>query len=246
MAIAIKSNWLRSDMRHLTQFLPLSAVLASLLGGSLCAIAQEIEPLSPELSTVAETESEPASSETAQIPFPGTSITNAASLSEQPAFTPVPELAQLSEVRIAQGVEPRQLSGGVSYVGIGANIGVGGDSAIGRFGFAAVSKIGFTQNLSVRPSLIVNNRVSLLVPITYDLIVGREPFDPVAFAPFVGGGVAFDFSGRVGPMLTGGVDFPLTPQLTATGSANVAFLGDSTKFGILVGVGYNFGGLFER
>uniref|UniRef100_A0ACD5GVH2 Uncharacterized protein n=1 Tax=Desertifilum tharense IPPAS B-1220 TaxID=1781255 RepID=A0ACD5GVH2_9CYAN len=57
-------------MRHLTQFLPLSAVLASLLGGSLCAIAQEIEPLSPELSTVAETESEPASSETVPDPLP--------------------------------------------------------------------------------------------------------------------------------------------------------------------------------
>ena len=236
---------------RLSRLFPLSFAVASLAGGGLCA--QALEPLNLEESAIAQTLTTPvADSEIADraeilAPFPGTSDTEAASLSEQPTFIPVPEIAQqLSEFKIAQGVEPSRFRGGASYIGVGANIGVGGGTAIGQFGFAGVSRIGFTQNLSLRPSLIVNNRVSLLVPITYDFFLTREPFEPVAVAPFVGGGVAFDFSGQVGPMLTGGVDFPLTPQFTATGSANVAFLGDDTKFGILIGVGYNFGGLIER
>lgn len=238
---------------RLSRLFPLSFAVATLASGGLGAIAQALEPLNLEDSAIAQTLTTPVTeseiAERAQIlaPVPGTSDTDAASLSEQPTFIPVPEIAQkLSNFEIAQGVEPSEFRGGASYIGVGANIGLGGGTSIGEFGFAGVSRIGFTQNLSVRPSLILNDRASLLIPVTYDFFLTREPFEPVALAPFIGGGVAFDFSGKVGPMITGGVDFPLTPRFTATGSANVAFLEDDTKFGILIGVGYNFGGLFER
>jgi hypothetical protein len=40
-------------------------------------------------------------------------------------------------------------------------------------------------------------------------------------------------------MITGGIDIPWTSTFTINVTANVAFL-DTTDFGVLVGLGYNF------
>jgi outer membrane protein W len=63
-------------------------------------------------------------------------------------------------------------------------------------------------------------------------------------APYVGAGVAFSTGDNsdIGPLVTAGVDFPITSRFTATASVNAAFL-DETEVGLLVGIGYNFSAL---
>ncbi|NJN37991.1 MAG: hypothetical protein HC790_03455 [Acaryochloridaceae cyanobacterium CSU_3_4] len=65
----------------------------------------------------------------------------------------------------------------------------------------------------------------------------------IKLAPYFGGGVAVSTDGDFGPLLTGGVDIPVTKNLTATAGVNVGVL-DPVDLGVFVGIGYNFGGLF--
>jgi hypothetical protein len=64
----------------------------------------------------------------------------------------------------------------------------------------------------------------------------------VRFAPFVGGGLALstDEDDNLGFVVTGGVDFPLSPQFVANAALNIGFLEDTTDFGLMVGIGYTF------
>jgi hypothetical protein len=43
----------------------------------------------------------------------------------------------------------------------------------------------------------------------------------------------------IGPLLTGGVDVPVSRRVTATAGVNVGFI-DRTDVGLLLGVGYNY------
>lgn len=144
---------------------------------------------------------------------------------------------------IAQGISPgRATRAGSSYVGIGGNIGIGGNSALGRGNFSAFSKVGLTNNLSARPGVVVGDNTTFLVPLTVDFPV--SPVDSggrVGVAPYIGAGAAVTVGSdsRVRPMVTGGLDVPLTPELTATAGVNAAFH-RRTDVGILLGVGYNF------
>lgn len=144
---------------------------------------------------------------------------------------------------IAQGISPgRATRAGSSYVGIGGNIGIGGNSALGRGNFSAFSKVGLTNNLSARPGVVIGNNTTFLIPLTVDFPVSAvDGGGRVSAAPFIGAGAAVTVGSdsRVRPMVTGGVDVPLTPELTATAGVNAAF-SDRTDVGVLLGVGYNF------
>ncbi|MGG6267467.1 hypothetical protein ACQ4M3_23190 [Leptolyngbya sp. AN03gr2] len=146
---------------------------------------------------------------------------------------------------IAQGISPgRATRAGSSYVGIGGNIGIGGNSALGRGNFSAFSKVGLTNNLSARPGVVIGNNTTFLIPLTVDFPVSAvDGGGRVSAAPYIGAGAAVtvgsDSRSRVRPMVTGGVDVPLTPELTATAGVNAAFSG-RTDVGVLLGVGYNF------
>ncbi|WP_088889543.1 hypothetical protein [Leptolyngbya ohadii] len=63
----------------------------------------------------------------------------------------------------------------------------------------------------------------------------------VGVAPFVGGGVAISTGSDslIRPMITAGVDIPITNQITGVASANVGFF-RQTDVGLVLGVGYNF------
>lgn len=131
-------------------------------------------------------------------------------------------------------------------MGIGGNIGIGnGDISLGQGSFAVLSKIGLTRNFSVRPSVLINNDVAILLPITYDFSFGEGPTGGLGFtaAPFLGLGAAISTGGGgdVGLLLTGGIDVPLSSQFTATASVNASVTGQSAV-GVLLGVGYNFAG----
>lgn len=176
--------------------------------------------------------------------------TSASALTNQPKVAQKPATASEKPQILAQPggttVRPgRATRSGPSYIGIGGNIGFGGDSALGDTSFAILSKIGLTNNFSVRPSVLFRDNVTVLVPVTYDF-VSREAVEVsddfvITAAPYLGAGVAFSTGddGNFGFLISGGVDVPLSSNFTATAGLNIGFL-DGTDVGLLVGVGYTF------
>ena len=141
-----------------------------------------------------------------------------------------------------RGVAPgRATRSGPSYIGIGGNIGFGGDTTLSEGAFSVFSKVGLTRNLSVRPAALIGDNAVFLVPVTIDFPTEDLEITEVTAAPYVGGGLAIS-TGRdstVGALITGGVDVPISPRITATAGVNVGFV-DETEVGILLGVGYNY------
>ncbi len=136
----------------------------------------------------------------------------------------------------------RATRGGRSYIGVAANFGITGDSALSDTNFTVISKLGITRNFSIRPSAVISDSPVVLVPITFDF--APRSYVPGGFppiAPYIGAGVAIDTGndGDVGALITGGIDVPLGRRFTANGSVNAAFLND-TDVGIVLGIGYNF------
>ena len=161
--------------------------------------------------------------------------------------TPTEETTPTEPTFRDDAVEPGTATrGGSSYVGVAANIGLGDDqTALGDTNFAVISKIGFTDVKSVRPSVVIGDNTTILIPVTYDFNLrptGAEEEAISTFAPYIGGGlgIATGDDSDVGPMLTAGVDVPINPQFTATAGINAGFF-DDASVGITLGVGYNFG-----
>ncbi|OKH42976.1 beta-Ig-H3/fasciclin [Calothrix sp. HK-06] len=146
----------------------------------------------------------------------------------------------------SQNQAGRATRGGRSYIGAAGNIGItgGGGSSLGEGNFAVISKIGLTNNFSIRPSAVFGDNTTVLVPLTFDLAPrAANPTGGQAFpiSPYIGAGVAIetDDDAEVGLLLTGGLDIPLGSRFTLNGGVNAAFL-DETDVGIQVGVGFNF------
>lgn len=141
----------------------------------------------------------------------------------------------------------RATRGGSSYIGIGGNLGLSGSPALGDGAFMINSKIGLTRNISFRPAVLFGNDTDFLLPLTYDFVLeSADPFAPIPFAPYLGGGVIVSTNGdnTLGFLLTGGVDVPLSSQFVANASINVGFRND-TDVGLMLGIGYTFPG-FSR
>ena len=166
----------------------------------------------------------------AKAPVPGTARTSSSTL-QQRRTAPT----------VAQVVSPgRATRSGSSYIGVGGNIGFGGDTTLSEGAFSVISKIGLTNNLSARPSVLINDGAVFLIPLTIDFPVGSiDAPGRINVAPYFGGGAAVSTRGRAGGLLTGGVDVPLSPQFTGNAAVNVGFM-DGTEVGFRVGVGYNF------
>lgn len=183
-------------------------------------------------------------------PVPGTVDTSAGTLLTAPSSNPsgaTTATSNSSDVAQAEIDPGRPTRSGSSYIGIGGNVGIGGDTAIGEFGFAVFSKIGLTQRFSLRPAIVVSGDADILIPITYDFPIQAEPFERINLAPYVGAGAIITTSddSTVGLLLTGGVDLPLSEQFTATAGLNLGFNTDTVGVGLIVGVGYNFGSGFR-
>jgi hypothetical protein len=181
-------------------------------------------------------------------PIPGTVATSSAMLNSEPVQPNSQPIFQPSAPKVAQsdielGTATR---GGSSYIGVAGNIGLsGGDSSLGDGNFAVISKIGLTKSISVRPSAVFGNDVTVLVPITYDFsFKSADAFsEPLAIAPYVGVGGAYKTgdNSKFAFLVSGGIDVPLSSQFTATASINAGFF-DQTDIGLMLGVGYNFTG----
>jgi hypothetical protein len=199
----------------------------------------------PQVETVASSIAPAATALT--IPTPGTVPTSAAALdleASTPAFAEQQDFAQTTAPVLAQiePIEPgRATRSGSSYVGVGANIGAIGSTPLGDLSGAILSKIGLTRNISVRPTVLIDGDVSFLFPVTLDF-----PFQSagrVNFAPYVGLGASFSTGDRKNAdlILSGGIDVPLSRQLTLTAAANAGLI-DGIELGVLIGIGYNFVG----
>jgi hypothetical protein len=198
--------------------------------------------------------SQPASPVTVEAqdlttPQPEKLETSAASLKGVPTANATTPATQ-SDTNVAQNVEVipgRATRGGSSYIGIGGNLGLSGDPALGDGAFVVNSKIGLTRNISFRPAVVFGDDTDFLLPLTYDFVLeSADPFAPIPFAPYLGGGVIVSTNGdnTLGFLLTGGVDVPLSSQFVANASINVGFR-NSTDIGLMLGVGYTFPG-FSR
>ncbi|MBW4520830.1 MAG: hypothetical protein KME16_14150 [Scytolyngbya sp. HA4215-MV1] len=190
-------------------------------------------------------ESVPTPAPAATVPVPGTAFLSAALLtdsSHSPKATSDRPIETMPNA-VAQEVVPgRATRSGPSYLGIGGNIGIGdGDTALGEGSFAILSKIGLTQRISVRPSVLIASDVTILIPVTYDFYPIGEDDINFRVAPFLGAGLAISLGNdsAVDLLVTGGVDVPLSRQFTATASIN-ASLFDNPAVGLLLGIGYNF------
>ncbi len=189
--------------------------------------------------------SKPVDASPVAKPIPGTLATSAALLTAPLQTTPQAKTSSNpADSTVAQTeIQPGQATrGGRSYIGIGGNIGFG-DTGLGSGAFVINSKIGLTSFLSVRPAVLFGDDVNFLIPITYDFTIeSDDPFAPVPFAPFVGGGLVVSTAdgNNIGFLLTGGVDVPLSREFVANATLNIGFLEDSTDVGLTVGVGYTF------
>ena len=170
-------------------------------------------------------------------------ISSSASIPES-SVSQIPETTSKtpdSVVAQAGGTTPplRATRSGPSYIGVGGNIGFTGDTRLSEGSANVFSKVGLTNALSTRPSVLVGDNPAFLIPVTLDF-APRQTLGLRA-APYVGGGVAISTArdSTIGPMLTGGVDVPVSRRVTATAGVNVGFI-DRTDVGLLLGAGYNF------
>jgi len=166
---------------------------------------------------------------------------SAAVLTKEPAKDPSSGVAQIEPEPEPVLTPVETYPTRTSFIGVGGNIGITGNSSdISRGGFTILSKIAMTRDISVRPGVVFNEDVAVTVPVTYDIGNLQESIG-FPIAPYIGGGVAFSTgnNSQVGPLLSGGIDVPITSTLTATAGVNSAFF-DTTDLGVFLGVGYNF------
>lgn len=135
-----------------------------------------------------------------------------------------------------------------SYIGIGGNIGLGGEStSLGDGGFSLLGRTAITDNISLHTSSVFGDDGVSAFALTLGIPVYKGDRDLELFYPFVGGGIAVeDFFGdfSVDALVTTGVDVPILRRLTGTVRLNFGFAEDDTDIGLLLGVGYNFS-IFE-
>lgn len=134
-----------------------------------------------------------------------------------------------------------------NYIGVGGSLGIVEDVYGDTGAFAAISKIRLFSptrdtDISLRPSILVGEDVSFVVPATIDLRLRGFNFFGTrtdSFVPYFGPGFVVSTDDDVFYFnLTGGVDVPIG-QFTANAALNFGFL-DDFAMGLSLGIGYNF------
>ncbi len=199
------------------------------------------------------------------VPVPGTTVTSAAALapyfaesaptypSPAPAAPTYPPPTPSAPAATETVSAARPLS---NYIGIGGDIGLSGRrTSLGGGGFAILSrtrltKLGNSFDLSLRGATVVfgHRTATSMFALTVGTPIKNKSSGRVVAVPFLGGGVLLRKTGgntKADPLLSVGVDVPISRQFTATVRVNVGFLNEQTQAGLLVGIGYNFN-LFGR
>lgn len=244
------------NMHYFKQLFSVSGLagILILLGGQ-AANATPLQPTPQESAEPSALASGATTSEVEVIPVPTTVETTAASLQAEtltvqttpPTSEPTPENSSTSAPEnsstVAQTVTPgRATRSGSSYIAVGGNIGLGDDTGLGESSFVVTSKVGLTNNLSARPGIFIGDNTTVLLPVTVDFPTAAEIDEGrLSIAPFVGGGIAISTGddSEVSPVITAGVDVPISSQFTAVASTNISFFNDP-EVGLMLGLGYNF------
>ena len=133
-----------------------------------------------------------------------------------------------------------------SYIGTGGAIGLSGNTtSLGTGGLPILSKVKFTDNLSLHDATVLFGRgaATSMIILTADFPI-RGDAGQTMFSPFIGAGTMLRYADGlyISPAVSGGVDIPLSSSLTGTVRLNVGFPSNSSAdLGLLVGAGYTFG-----
>lgn len=133
-----------------------------------------------------------------------------------------------------------------SYIGIGGAIGVNGNTtSLGSGGLTVVSKLRFTDNLSLHDATVLFGReaATSMIILSADFPIRNSEGKTIA-APFIGGGAQLRYADGlfVSPAVSGGVDIPMSSNFTGTVRLNAGFPSNRTAdVGVIIGAGYTFG-----
>lgn len=146
------------------------------------------------------------------------------------------------ETEIASKEEEKNKRPRRSYTGLGGVIGISGDETpLGEGGFSILGRSAFGKNLSLHNSTIIQDDTMTLLAITYGIPIQNSTSERESFFPFIGGGIAVEniFSDfDVNPLITTGVDVPISKKFVGTVRVNAVFSEDDTDVGLLLGVGF--------
>jgi hypothetical protein len=152
-------------------------------------------------------------------------------------FLSIAALGLLGSAFVASAAQAQTVPPDYNYVGLGVGVGDLGESDLG---LAVNSKLTLGNNISLRPGLITDfdfddGQTSFNVPVTYDFNAVTP--DGKLF-PYAGGGVAFTTGddSDFGPLVTAGVDYRISDNVTLNGAVNWAIYDDSQVNGV-IGVG---------
>ena len=114
-------------------------------------------------------------------------------VNQTPPTPTTPEETAPTETTPTPDVEPGRATRGVSsYLGVAANFGVTGDSALGDdINVAVFSKIGLLSYLSVRPAVVILDDPAVLIPVTYDFNrrTTEALGETLSVVPYAGAGI---------------------------------------------------------
>ncbi|PZU98897.1 MAG: hypothetical protein DCE90_03580 [Pseudanabaena sp.] len=133
-----------------------------------------------------------------------------------------------------------------SYIGVGGAIGLSGDTtALSSGGASFLTKSVLSENLALHTATVLfgSNISSSSLALTLNLPIREESANQITVIPFLGGGVALRNADglTVSPMVSGGLDIPLSKDFTGTVRVNAIFPSDrQADVGILAGIGFNF------
>ncbi|MEM6449000.1 MAG: hypothetical protein AAF703_01665 [Cyanobacteria bacterium P01_D01_bin.105] len=150
---------------------------------------------------------------------------------------------QPADLEVAQARRrTRNASRSKDFIGVGADFGYADDVS-----FAVISKLSINESVAVRPSVLIGDDFSVLVPVTYEFSQLSAEVNDFQVRPYAGVGAAYsddDEGEDFNLLLTAGVDVPISQRFTLNAQANLGVLND-TDFGVTVGIGYNFDSIFR-
>jgi hypothetical protein len=132
------------------------------------------------------------------------------------------------------------------YISIGSAFGLGGNTtALGTGGVAVLTKVRFSDNLSLHDATILFGGAppTSMIIVSADFPIHNNVGQTIV-SPFIGGGamLRFDRGVSISPAISGGIDLPISKNFTGTVRLNAGFPSNRhADVGLLAGVGYNFG-----
>jgi hypothetical protein len=132
------------------------------------------------------------------------------------------------------------------YISIGSAIGLGGNTtALGTGGVAILTKVRFSDNLSLHDATILfgSTPPTSMIIVSADFPIRNDAGQTIV-SPFIGGGamLRYDRGLSISPAISGGIDLPISKNFTGTVRLNAGFPSNgNADVGLLAGVGYNFG-----